>query len=346
MWTARSTSSSTRARSTRSERPCSRPFATLTRRAGRALAPIDPAEYVNGVQLFIVGQGRRTPRSSDAMLLEELGVAEPEHLAVASSESRSVGPAQVLRPLDAGAWDLPPRARLRRSRRCPAGRRPRRRGRSAPRAAEVEAPRSLLSKIRRAARPREHGLRGEDSALGRARPRRPSAPTSTPGADDAGRSPHARPRRTAVDLARSTRAFGHVRQAARIPGRTRPDLVPASKVSLPALLPGARRSPRPRRSHARDRRHRRELAVAVVDRRDAPRPLSSSGRRRAGRDRRGGDERSRRAAARSGCSTWVRERRAHRSSRRPLALRRPQAPPRPPCGCSRPLPDTRRPSAA
>src|SRR5260370_39181634 len=40
----------------------------------------------------------------DAMLLEELGVAESEHLAMVE-QSRSVGPMQALKPLDATAWD-------------------------------------------------------------------------------------------------------------------------------------------------------------------------------------------------------------------------------------------------
>lgn len=70
--------------------------------SGRA-APIDPAEYANA---FAVHRraGHADAALLDAMLLEELGVAEPEHLAVVE-EARSVGPMQVLRPLDAGAWD-------------------------------------------------------------------------------------------------------------------------------------------------------------------------------------------------------------------------------------------------
>ena len=70
--------------------------------SGRA-APIDPAEYVAAFALHRRA-GQADAALLDAMLLEELGVAEPEHLAVVE-ESRSVGPTQVLRPLDAGAWD-------------------------------------------------------------------------------------------------------------------------------------------------------------------------------------------------------------------------------------------------
>jgi hypothetical protein len=69
--------------------------------SGRA-APIDPAEYTKAF-----ADHRRTGQMDaallDAMLLEALGVAEPEHLAMVE-RSRSVGPMQVLKPLDASAW--------------------------------------------------------------------------------------------------------------------------------------------------------------------------------------------------------------------------------------------------
>jgi hypothetical protein len=70
--------------------------------SGRA-APIDPAEYAKAFATH-----RRTGQTDaallDAMLLEALGAAEPEHLATVE-RSRSVGPMQALKPLDEAAWN-------------------------------------------------------------------------------------------------------------------------------------------------------------------------------------------------------------------------------------------------
>ena len=99
--TARSTSSSTRARWTRSGRRCSRRCATPTRRAAARLR-FDPAEYVKAFAAHRRA-GQVDAALLDAMLLEELGAAEPEHLAMVE-QSRSVGAMQALKPLDAAAW--------------------------------------------------------------------------------------------------------------------------------------------------------------------------------------------------------------------------------------------------
>jgi hypothetical protein len=68
--------------------------------SGRAV-PIDPDEYAKAF-----GVHRRAGQTDaallDAMLLDELGAAQPEHLAVVEG-ARSVGPMQVLKPLDAAA---------------------------------------------------------------------------------------------------------------------------------------------------------------------------------------------------------------------------------------------------
>jgi hypothetical protein len=70
--------------------------------SGRA-PPIDPADYVRA---FVTHKraGQADLALLDAMALEELAAAEPEHKAVVE-QSRSVGPAQVLKPLDASAWE-------------------------------------------------------------------------------------------------------------------------------------------------------------------------------------------------------------------------------------------------
>jgi hypothetical protein len=70
--------------------------------SGRAV-PIDPAEYANA---FAVHQraGQTDAALLDAMLLDELGVAEPLHQSMVE-QARAAGPVQVLRPLDGGAWD-------------------------------------------------------------------------------------------------------------------------------------------------------------------------------------------------------------------------------------------------
>jgi hypothetical protein len=69
--------------------------------SGRA-PPIDPAEYAKAFATHRRA-GQMDAALLDAMLLEEVGAAEPEHLAVVE-RSRSVGPVQVLKPLDAPAW--------------------------------------------------------------------------------------------------------------------------------------------------------------------------------------------------------------------------------------------------
>jgi hypothetical protein len=70
--------------------------------SGRA-APIDAAEHAKAFATHRRA-GQKDAALLDAMLLEQLGVAQPEHLALVE-ESRSVGPMQVLKPLDAAAWD-------------------------------------------------------------------------------------------------------------------------------------------------------------------------------------------------------------------------------------------------
>jgi hypothetical protein len=69
--------------------------------SGRA-PPIDPAEYAQAFAAHTRG-GHVDAALLDAMLLEEMGAAAPEHLAVLEA-SRSVGPMQALKPLDADAW--------------------------------------------------------------------------------------------------------------------------------------------------------------------------------------------------------------------------------------------------
>jgi len=68
--------------------------------SGRA-APIDPDDYTKAFAAHRRA-GQADAALLDAMLLEELGVAAPEHAAVVE-QSRSVGPMQVLMPLDAAA---------------------------------------------------------------------------------------------------------------------------------------------------------------------------------------------------------------------------------------------------
>jgi hypothetical protein len=70
--------------------------------SGRA-PPIDPAEYAKAFATH--WRARQTDAALlDAMVLEELGVAEPEHEALVE-RSRSVTPVQVLKALDAAAWE-------------------------------------------------------------------------------------------------------------------------------------------------------------------------------------------------------------------------------------------------
>ena len=69
--------------------------------SGRA-APIDPDAHAKSFAAHRRA-GQMDPALLDAMLLEELGAAGPEHLTMVE-QSRSVGPMQVLKPLDAGAW--------------------------------------------------------------------------------------------------------------------------------------------------------------------------------------------------------------------------------------------------
>ena len=68
--------------------------------SGRA-APIDPADYAKA---FVTHRraGQTDAALLDAMLLEELGFATAEHLALVE-QFRSVGPMQVMKPLDAAA---------------------------------------------------------------------------------------------------------------------------------------------------------------------------------------------------------------------------------------------------
>ena len=70
--------------------------------SGRA-PPIDPEEYARAFATHRRA-GEMDAALLDAMLLEEVGVAEPEHLALVE-QSRSVGPMQALKPLDAPAWE-------------------------------------------------------------------------------------------------------------------------------------------------------------------------------------------------------------------------------------------------
>jgi hypothetical protein len=69
--------------------------------SGRA-PPIDPDDYAKA---FVAHRraGQSDAALLDAMLLEELGVAKPEHVALVEG-SRAAGPVQVLKALDAAAW--------------------------------------------------------------------------------------------------------------------------------------------------------------------------------------------------------------------------------------------------
>jgi hypothetical protein len=69
--------------------------------SGRA-PPIDPDDYATA---FVAHRraGQNDAALLDAMLLEELGVAKPEHRTVVEG-ARSAGPVQVLRALDGPAW--------------------------------------------------------------------------------------------------------------------------------------------------------------------------------------------------------------------------------------------------
>jgi hypothetical protein len=69
--------------------------------AGRA-PPIEPAEYLMAFTAHSRA-GQTDAALLDAMLLVEIGAAEPVHKALVD-ELRSVGPAQILKPLDADAW--------------------------------------------------------------------------------------------------------------------------------------------------------------------------------------------------------------------------------------------------
>ena len=70
--------------------------------SGRA-APIDPLEYAKAFALH-QRAGETDAALLDAMLLDELGVAEPAHQAMVE-QARAAGPVQVLKPLDADAWE-------------------------------------------------------------------------------------------------------------------------------------------------------------------------------------------------------------------------------------------------
>jgi hypothetical protein len=70
--------------------------------SGRA-PPIDPAEYARAFAAHRRA-GQTDAALLDAMLLEEVGAAEPEHRATIE-QSRSVRPVQVLKPFDTAAWD-------------------------------------------------------------------------------------------------------------------------------------------------------------------------------------------------------------------------------------------------
>jgi hypothetical protein len=69
--------------------------------AGRA-PPIDPAEYHEAFAAHMRA-GQTDAALLDAMALVEMGAAEPAQKALVD-ELRSVGPVQVLKPLDAAAW--------------------------------------------------------------------------------------------------------------------------------------------------------------------------------------------------------------------------------------------------
>ena len=318
--TARSTCSSTRASSIPKRATVLEALRDAYEASGRA-APIDPAEYAKAFAAHRRA-GQADEALLDAMLLEELGVAEPEHLALVE-QSRSVGPMQAVKPLDAAAWE---------ALRAP--------GfdaalgdlfaaiRDAAIAARLEhaAGPARQARSRSPARRREHRLRRADPLLGGARPRR-RLPRSLPRYGRRRRHGHARPERAAVGVARAPRALGGLRQAARVAGRARPDLVPA-RVPLHALLPDARRPPRSRRRGSGDRRCRRARrgrAGLVERRREArswPVTWATTSARRSGE----AAARLGRAAARSGWST---------------GCGAPSSPPRAPdCSCavsSRPL---------
>jgi hypothetical protein len=69
--------------------------------SGRA-APIDPDEYAKAFATHRRA-GQMDAALLDAMVLEAVGAAAPEHAAMVE-RSRTVGPMQVLKPLDDGAW--------------------------------------------------------------------------------------------------------------------------------------------------------------------------------------------------------------------------------------------------
>jgi hypothetical protein len=69
--------------------------------SGRA-APIDPAEHARSFAAHR-RSGQADAALLDAMVLDVLGVAQPDHLALVE-QSRTVGPMQVLKPLDYTAW--------------------------------------------------------------------------------------------------------------------------------------------------------------------------------------------------------------------------------------------------
>jgi hypothetical protein len=71
--------------------------------SGRA-APIDPAEYAKAFATH-KRAGQSDAALLDAMLLVEVGSATPEQQSVVE-QARSAGPVQVLKPLDATAWEL------------------------------------------------------------------------------------------------------------------------------------------------------------------------------------------------------------------------------------------------
>lgn len=70
--------------------------------AGRA-APINPAEYATAFAAHRRA-GQADAALLDAMLLDELGAAQPEHQALVE-QARTSGPVQVRKPLDAAAWE-------------------------------------------------------------------------------------------------------------------------------------------------------------------------------------------------------------------------------------------------
>ena len=244
--TARSTSSSTRARWTRSGAAVLEALRYAYEASGRA-PPIDPAGVREGVRRRTGAPGRRTRRCSTPCSSRRSASRSRSTWRVVE-QSRSVGPMQALKPLDAAAWE---------ALRAPgfdeglasllAGVHD---TAVAARLEQLPSSRRLRSlDAATTARRREHGLRGEDPALGRARPRRRLPRSLCRGPT----TPATRSRtseRSAVDHARAARALGHVRQAARVPRRASADLVPA-RVSLHALLPRARRPPATSWSEAR-----------------------------------------------------------------------------------------------